>query len=144
MFKAKLVAGIGTITPQTKDTIIFTFPISKEQTENTPGTIKWVRLKISKQSGESFSSLIIDESTESPYNPGAPDYAEKLTSNGITQANFTISRYILNDIVKVKLSTLSDNKNSVDIAFKLVCPNDKNLKKEIKLTLNLNVEITKD
>ncbi|MDD2623955.1 MAG: hypothetical protein PHQ02_03925 [Candidatus Riflebacteria bacterium] len=49
----------------------------------------------------------------------------------------------MSDIQKAELSILPGIENSLDLAFNLVYPNDINLKKEIKLTLTLNVEIKK-
>lgn len=88
-------------------------------------------------------ALITDESSEVSYSPGSPNYAENLNSPGLSQTTFTKSTLIMSDIQKAELSILPGIENSLDLAFNLVYPNDINLKKEIKLTLTLNVEIKK-
>lgn len=137
-------SGTGEFAAQKKDIIILAFPICKEQTENMPGKIKWVRLRLSsKNSNNDLLALITDESSEVSYSPGSPNYAENLNSPGLSQTTFTKSTLIMSDIQKAELSILPGIENSLDLAFNLVYPNDINLKKEIKLTLTLNVEIKK-
>ncbi|MFZ5950600.1 MAG: PulJ/GspJ family protein [Candidatus Rifleibacteriota bacterium] len=140
-FKARLPGGTGEIqTTPGQNKNILAFPICTEQTNAKAGSIKWVSLWLMPSDHQNYFDLLLHVSPEVSYNPGPPDYAAGMSNGGYSSSLETKEKFqLLKNIEKTSVTVLPGASDTVELAFILSFPDNRNFKKEIKLSAKLNV-----
>jgi type II secretory pathway pseudopilin PulG len=140
-YKAKLPAGSGEIAVAANSSLdILAFPICSEQTSAANGTVRWASLWLEPSVYSGYSDLFLRVSPPVAYSPGAPAYVEGMTTGAYSNSLTIKEKHaLLRNVEKTLINRVENSSDSVDLIFTLSFPENKNFKKEIKLSPTLNV-----
>ena len=140
-YKAKLPAGTGEIALSAGDeTDIFAFPICTEQTSAQAGSVSWASLWLEPSPYAGYWDLSLRISPPVSYSPASPNYVDGMTTGAYSDSLTAQNKYLLfRNIEKTQINYVENASDSVDLIFTLSFPENKNFKKEIKLSPTLNV-----
>ena len=140
-YKAKLPAGVGELSVAAGNSAdILAFPVCTEQTSAVAGSVRWASLWLEPSVYSGYFDLYLRVSPPVTYSPSAPNYVEGMSTGAYSDSLAAKEKYsLLKNVEKTVVNRVDNSSDSVDLIFTLSFPDNKNFKKEVKLSPTLNV-----